>query len=124
MANLDAEVAQLILHLKSSNAEWANMVSRDHVLAALDLIEADDLTYEAEILKEEGDLEADLGDIQESILEFYASLRSPSEFSADDLVLVWSEDLGLEKDDFVDHVLSEGVSQNAVDRFTELSDVE
>ncbi len=124
MATLDAQVAKLITDLKSSNAEWANMVNRDHVLAALDLIEVDDLAYEAEILQEEGELEADLEEIQEAIFEFYATLRSPNEFNADDLLLVWSEDLGLELADFIDHVTSEGVPQSEVDRFMELSDVE
>jgi hypothetical protein len=124
MADLDEQVANLISHLKSSNADWANMVNRDHVLAALDLIEAEDLVYEAEILQEEGDLDSDLEDIQESIFDFYASLRNPSEFSAEDLLLVWSEDLGLEIADFVDHVVSEGVPQSAASRFLELSDAE
>ena len=124
MPDLDAQVAKLISHLKSSNAEWANMVNRDHVLAVLDLIEADDLAYEAETLQQEGELDADLEDIQESIFNFYSSLRNPSEFSADDLLLVWSEDLGLEIADFVDHVVSEGVSQSEARRFLELSDAE
>jgi hypothetical protein len=124
MANLDAQVAKLISHLKSSNAEWANMVNRDHVLAALDLIDAGDLAYEAGILQEEGELDADLEDIQESIFDFYSTIRNPSEFSAEDLQLVWTEDLGLEKADFVDHVVSEGVSQRAASRFLELSDAE
>ena len=124
MANLDAQVAKLISHLKSSNAEWANMVNRDHVLAALDLIDAGDLAYEAGILQEEGELDADLEDIQESIFDFYSTIRNPSEFSAEDLQLVWTEDLGLEKADFVAHVVSEGVSQSAASRFLGLSDAE
>ncbi len=120
VAELDSRIAQLIDHFKSCNAGWVNMVNRDHILAALDLIEADDLAYEAEVLQEEGGLDADPEDIQESILNYYASLRDPSTFTESDLLLVWSDDLSMELEDFADHVVSEGVPEAAARKFVEI----
>ena len=118
MHSLDERVAAWISTTKATNGAWSSMVNRDHVLAALGLIETDDLCHEAEILQSTDEfLDADLEDLKEGILLYYTTLRHHREFTKSDLLEAWSEDVGLEKEAFAEIANQEGVARPEIEAF-------
>jgi hypothetical protein len=99
---------------------WAEINNQNHVLAAFDCLDANDLSYEVDILLLTDDFsDEDPDELAESLVEMYANLRNPSEFTSLDLISGWGDDSGgggtLE--DFVYYARYSGVPNDSIASF-------